>query len=262
MNQDKKSIAELIAKFINITTVSLIQSSTGTPTEQMLAQFVGATIEKLILTVGTDISARNLSPRERNRIGISIIQIIEKSIENLNSGKYIRNDNFFEDGDQDGKTADELLESLLKNIQTEYEEKKVKYISWMFANFLFDDTIDKQFCNTYLRIASDLTYRQFCYIYLICNKEKFGLNKNIDFLKDPYRTLRGDQILELHELRNLAIIYFPEIFLHLDPKQGAQMFPLEQADILPFGKYLFEYLDLGKIDISDVEKLCGRKVKS
>ena len=259
MNNEKLQI--LLAKFANITTSSILTSTALSIEAATIAPFIGTSVEELIINVGTEFSDRHLSKRENYRLGMSISELIANTNKNFEEGKTLREDNFFDKVSEDRKTIDELFEGVLLSIKLEHEEKKIKYISRMFSNFLFDTQFDHQFCNTYLRVAQNLTYRQFCYLFIIANKEKYGLNKEIQPFKDPYRALRGDQIIELLEMRSKALIFVPEIFSKLDPKHGYQMFPLDSVHILDLGKYLYELLELVRIDIMDVEELCNFKIK-
>lgn len=261
-NENRDFIHKLLAKFSNIGITTILSDHTISIDSYILAPYIGATLEEVLLKTGEEINNRKLSTREKYRIGLSISFVIDNSLNKLKNGLAIRNDNFFENFSEDRTSAEELLEGLLISMQSEYEEKKIKHVSKMFSNFLFDNTWDKQFCNYYLRIANQLTYRQFCYIYLLSNKAKYGLDRKIDILKDPYISLRGDQILELLELRNRGIIYIPEIFLHFHPEHGAQTFPLENVIIIHLGKYLYELLELSTIDLKDIESLCGFKLLS
>lgn len=113
-----------------------------------------------------DFFGKFLTPKEVKRVGTSAEYIISNINEKLDEGREI-NDIIFQKRDGLHSDAEELFEGILLKSKNEYQEKKLKYISNIFVNAVFDKTLSIDNINQILNITNQLTYRQICIISLI-----------------------------------------------------------------------------------------------
>lgn len=131
----------------------------------------GAVLSSVTATVfkkvGDEIQARLLSKGESKRVGEAFELAIAHIEKRIKDGDCIRDDGFFNDGLDDRSPAEEILEGTLLVAQREYEEKKIPYLSKLYANISFDQSVTRPMANRLLKIAEDLTYRQIVILKVI-----------------------------------------------------------------------------------------------
>lgn len=159
--------------------------------------------------IGSDISDRYLSERERIRAG-GVIAIAAAGIKDrLERGDQLRLDSFFEIDGNNRSGAEEIAESVILKAQKEPEEKKIRFLGNLLINICFDASISPEFGHQLLKIAEQLTYRQLCILNLCYVKQfKYKLkNSNYrersSFSKDLYQVL-----FECHDLYTRSLINF------------------------------------------------------
>ncbi len=163
-------------------------------------------IKKTTQVIIADVASRFLSQREKLRIGASVTYSINKVDFYLSQGLAPRED-FFGSVPRKRAKAEELLEGILIDCKQEYEESKIKYISNIFANVIFDTEISLSEANFRLSLAEGMTYRQFCILSLFLNKERKGiiLNNN-DYMKGVSSLELRSILLEIYDLYNRGLI--------------------------------------------------------
>ena len=67
--------------------------------------------------------------------------------------------------------------NLLK-VQREPEEKKIRYMGYLYESILFEPQISVHMAHQLIKAAEQLTYRQLCILRLCAVKDKFGLRNN------------------------------------------------------------------------------------
>lgn len=119
---------------------------------------------------------RFLTPKEVRRVGTSAEFIVKNINAKLEQGDKL-NEAFFETKEDGSSNAEEVFEGILLKAKNEYQEKKLKYVSSIFVNASFDETVSADNVNQVLAIADKLTYRQLCLISLIGKNvnNKYGL---------------------------------------------------------------------------------------
>ena len=117
---------------------------------------------------------RHLTPKEVRRAGTSAEYMIKGIDERLKAGNEI-NMAFFEE-QENLSDAEEIFEGILLKAKSEYQEKKLPYLSNIFVNASFDSTISAANVNQVLNTADRLTYRQLCLISLV-GKNKDNIYK-------------------------------------------------------------------------------------
>lgn len=127
----------------------------------------GTVIEKVIQVIGTEIKERCLSKSENRKIGTVYELAKERINDALNSGKVLRDDDFFDETIDNRSSSEEILEGILFAAQRESEEKKLPYLANLYANINFDKTIDRAMANQLIKVAEDLTYRQLVLLHIM-----------------------------------------------------------------------------------------------
>jgi hypothetical protein len=121
-----------------------------------------------------ELAGRLLSHREKRRVASAAFLAASQIKARLERGDALRTDGFF-DADTTGRpAADELLEGVLLKCRDEYQEKKFQYIANIFANVAFREDIGPEDANHVLRVAENLSYRQFVTIGLVHRAAALG----------------------------------------------------------------------------------------
>ena len=137
------------------------------PAGAAIGSLAGTAIEKAVLWAGKEIKERCLSKSENKKIGTVYDTAKRKINYNIDSGKTLRQDDFFESNETDKSSSEEILEGTLFAAQRENEEKKLPYLANMYANINFDETVSRPMANQLLKIASEITYRQMVILSVI-----------------------------------------------------------------------------------------------
>jgi len=145
---------------------------------------VGPLVALAFKKIGTEISEKILSPREQARVGATYTLALEKISKSLQSGKNVRDDDFFIEQEKGRSKSETLLEGTLLKARNEYEEKKIKFYSNFLANLNFDDTISFEKGNTLLRILEQLSYRQIAILAYFAGIESLNADRWMISFKD------------------------------------------------------------------------------
>lgn len=127
------------------------------------------------LRLAADFAHRQLSARERVRIGAAFTFAIDRIRANYASGLEPRADGFFEVREADRPDADTLLEGVVTKCRDEYQEKKVRLLANIYGNVAFDKNVASAAAATILEVAARLTYRQLCMVALAGRPSEFGV---------------------------------------------------------------------------------------
>lgn len=131
--------------------------------------------EDSIRELGQEFNQRMLSLREDLRVGKVLASAITTIDERLTQGETLRDDGFF-DSDESGRSdADEVGEHILLKCQREPEEKKLHYMAHLLASLAFTDSVDSDMAHQLVKVAEQLTYRQFCLLRLVSAKDDYNL---------------------------------------------------------------------------------------
>ena len=177
MEGKKGKVVDAVAEYGGAAAGAAVGSGIGLavagPGGAVLGSLAGLTLEKLFQGIGKEIKERSLSKSENRKIGSVFEQAKMRVEENIQSGRELRTDDFFEGKADDRSTADELLENLLFTSQRESEERKLPYMANLYANVLFDnkkmwkENIDRETANQLIKSVGDLSYRQVVIIGVI-----------------------------------------------------------------------------------------------
>jgi len=164
------------------------------PAGAIAGAVVGPLVSAAFRKVGTEISEKIMGPREQARVGATYTLALDKISKMLDSGKEVRDDDFFLAQENDRSKSESILEGTFLKARNEYEEKKIKCYSNFLANLSFDSSINFEKGNTLLRILEQLSYRQIAILayfseiddlsterWMISFKDKGELGKYQDF---------------------------------------------------------------------------------
>ena len=213
---------------------------------------IGASAEVLITKFFTilsnEISQRNLSHWESQKIKKVYDASLIKIQENCRNGKQLRDDNFFSEEEDNRSSAEEIFEGILLSSQHENEEKKLKYLSNMYANIVFDCKIDRYMANHLIKVASDLTYRQLL-IILVLMRYQSG------FLTEPAR--RNTEYGTINGYRNISLaseifdLYRKNILFSCTSISDAAGINPSLLKVKGIGELMYKLMDMNEVSYDE-----------
>lgn len=121
----------------------------------------GELVARVLLRVGSEIEHRWLGPRQERRIGEAAQAAFDEIGAQLDAGREVRRDGFFDPAMPDGESpADELFEGVLRTAADEWEQRKVPYVGRIFAGLSFDPSVSPADGTYLIKLAERLTYQQ------------------------------------------------------------------------------------------------------
>lgn len=138
----------------------------GGPGVAAAGSMAGVAVSQGIQMAG-DFVTRELSRKERARVGAGFAFAYAKIRQNFKEGLNPRDDGFFDRDYTERFSAEQILEGVLLKCRDAYEEKKCRYISYIYANVAFMPNVSVAAATHLLQWAERLTYRQLCVIALV-----------------------------------------------------------------------------------------------
>jgi hypothetical protein len=117
---------------------------------------LGVAIKHAVAAVG-----RLFSRREEQRIGVALLAIQEDARARQERGERVRADGFFDPSGELRPEGEELLEGVLREAAASYEERKVPLLAHLYSAVAHDESVRSADALYLVRLASDLTFRQF-----------------------------------------------------------------------------------------------------
>ena len=221
-----RQIIEKGANVVGTTTSAVLSVVSGDPELGVALTAIGAT--GIYQKVGTEIADRWLAPREQARIGGVLALSAELLKSELDQGRTLRDDGFFNNPHGNRSDAEEVLEGVLQKAQTEYEERKLPYLARLWANACLDDTLGVAKLNYMVKLAEQLTYRQMALITLAGQMTNAGNNSQHALREEGYQNaglkMRDEVSTVLAELMMLHNLDCVRVFgllgtLEINPSQ-------------------------------------------
>lgn len=133
----------------------------GGPAAALGGAAMGATVGRVLSRVGADIQRRLLGPREQTRIGAALAFATNRISEQVQAGRLLRQDHFFQAQNQNERpAAEELLEGILLKARDAYEEKKIPLMGNLYANIAFHPEVSPLYAGHLIKLAGELSYNQ------------------------------------------------------------------------------------------------------
>lgn len=218
---------------------------------------VGVVVSRVVRRIGIEVRARQIGPRQEERIGGVLLVAAAEINRRLEAGELPREDGFFVE--ETGRSpGDELLEGVVLAAADAYEELKVPFIGRLYASLTFRPDITAEHGNALLRLVERLSYRQLaCLAFFIARAGDLELSHF-----DADRELRGFPPipaglgLELNELGDLGLLGVESTGGAVVPAGatygGAKLEGVQFGNVqpLPTGSLLAELLGLAELDTS------------
>ena len=219
----------------------------------MLAGAVfGPTVAHSLRCIANLFVGRVLADREKARVGLVYGLAAHRIKERLSNGDKLRTDGFFEADVTDRSSADEIAEAVLIAAQKEHEERKLPYIANLLSFAAFESEIDRGMANYLVKLASALTYRQYCLLEIANNCERYNLRPpgllNRSQRENPSQVFAV--LAECFELYRLGLLKFTAQFGLITKVEdmGLQAMALDA----PMGAYLHLGMRLQEIPAEDL----------
>lgn len=133
----------------------------------MVIAGIGSSILANTLQSGAeDLIQRRLSRQQKARIGTTLYFAAQTIKQNLQAGKTIRQDSFFDRQLDDRSTAEEIIDAVVNAAQQEHSHKKLQLYGRLLANISFRTDIDRGLANQLIGYGQYLSYRQLCLLGL------------------------------------------------------------------------------------------------
>lgn len=248
MAKIKEKVIDTVAELGGSAASAVVGAAIGTavagPLGTVSGAIAGTVLEKGLLWVGNEIKGRMLSPKEELRVGAVYTYANQKIDRNILAGKTIRTDSFFEVAEEERPANEEILEGVLLAAQKEYEEKKLVYLGNLYANLPFNETVDPRMANMLIKIASELTYRQYVILYVVNLFQNPAYDAVVK--KEPYESLSGFKTMtiatEIFDLYRRTLIHSSEALL-----DAAAINP-STLTLVGYGSLMFELMELNEIN--------------
>jgi hypothetical protein len=228
--ENTKSLVEMGADIAGNVAGAAVGFIVAGPTGSVIGAAATPVITGILKTIGSEIRSRLYSDRELIRAGGALAFAVQKIQSNIETGRTLRSDNFFDDDTvSDRGAAKEILEGVLLAAQKEYQEKKVRFYGNLYANIVFESDVDRSQANYLIRLLDRLSFRQLCIL------AEFR-DRTFSFYpaqKTP------DVMNEFKELASLGLIEIK------DSDMNGVSYIFCQA--LPYAKKLYKLLELDEI---------------
>jgi hypothetical protein len=251
INMDKERFKNFLKKGSEITggavggAIGLIGGPAGA--------IAGGGLGVLTAQLMNEVIERSLSDRQKVRIAATSTFLFEGIAKRIERGESIRDDDFFEKKIYDRSNAEELFEGTLLKCSSQFQEKKIKYISKIFEKTVFDKSVSVESAHQLLVIVESLTYRKLCIL-------SFYGRRSIDFIgevlmKDVYSRYpnivftTNEKLLlqDLMELINLDLLDKQNWMLNSNKDITPNILTLTEI-----GQSLFDIMDLIEIEPKDL----------
>jgi len=226
--------------------------SVGGPGGIVGGEAAGVAATRVLRRVGAEVHQRLLAPRQRVRVGAAYAFAADAISAQLVAGYRPRTDGFFEDDPTGRSPADELLEGVLSAAADAYEERKVRFLGWLYASLAFADDVSRPYANLMISQAEHLRFRQLCVLAILGERDDTTRVATAAG-DDPAQELRfsDDLGLEVDELERFGLVgggARGDTY-----KRGGATFvdagslSISQLNLTGPGERLFELMNLGRI---------------
>ncbi|MCZ8022453.1 MAG: hypothetical protein O9294_11865 [Cytophagales bacterium] len=256
MEENKDIITDLVETGADISgsiAGSVIGGLVAGSTGLIIGGASGPLITKAFKKIGSEIQKRFISQREEIRIGALYAFAIHKLENNIKSGQVMRTDAYFDSKKIKRSDAEEIFEGVVLSAQREYEERKVRFIGNLYANICTNEKIKREHANQLIKTSSNLSFRQFCLLQLLRDKnsEQSLFSKFRSF--DKARIEVGDIIIEIRDLQQKGLISITARWNETD--DNSIPIPYDDIEITANGILFCEMLSLDEIEKGELEKL-------
>ncbi len=212
-------------------------------------------VTRMLRPVAGDFVHRALGNRERVHVASVVAFAADRIEQKLKLGYEPRHDDFFVGEPGRRSAAEEIAEGVLIASQREHEEEKIRYMGNLLASIAFDETVDPGQANHMVRLAGELSYRQYC-ILALCHLNQYE-SERLGLRQRPYRDFNFtsqstvavvDEILDL-ERRNCLHSTTSYPLVNWTDAVPRRLFTIS------WGLLLYRMMDLSQIPEREIEDL-------
>lgn len=145
-----------------------VGSVAGGPPGAMLGAALGVAVQHATRAI-----VGRFNRREEERVGAALLIMEGDARRRESSGEQLRDDGFFDARDELRPDAEELLEGVLRRSASTYEERKLPLLARLYSAVAHDQTISPSEGMYLVRVADELTYRQFVALSVIAHKDEY-----------------------------------------------------------------------------------------
>ena len=224
----------------------------GGPAGVIAGGAAGVIVSKSLL----EIVDRQISNREEKRVGAVAAYTLIQIDQRLQNNESLRDDDFFSE-EHGRKKASELLEGILIKSKSQYQEKKIRFISNIYTNTAFRKDISPEDANQILNAAETMTYRKMCILAFCHVSEEEKNNKNVRDLDyrnnySPGSDLDLEFLLQdFMDLCSIGVVARSDDTALLD---ASDVHP-KIMELSGIGKLYYQLLGLHELDIDDLEEI-------
>lgn len=159
----------------------------------------GAAAASVLKRSALEVKRRWLSSRESSRVG-GLVGLAAEAIQSrLLTGEALRDDGFFEGGED--SDAAEIVEQTILAAKDEPEAKKLAILARLLAGIVFDRTVSREQAHVLLKAAESMSYRQLNLLVLFASENHLSGARETDYHDEPSQS--GELIALLDELFEL-----------------------------------------------------------
>ncbi|MEQ8908943.1 MAG: hypothetical protein RIC95_07110 [Vicingaceae bacterium] len=220
-----------------------------------IGAIAGGTLGVLTGQILNEIIERKFSDRQKLRLAATTAFVFDGIASRINKGQTVRDDGFFDQAVFERSKAEELFEGTLIKCSTQYQEKKIKFISKIFEKAVFDKTISAESVNQLLEVSNSFSYRKLCLISLIGRRSIDY--RDLVLMRDVYSwypTINFSVNLklllqDLYELVNFGILKNQVLMV-----TNNEVIP-DKLTLTEIGDSIFSVLDLVEIEKKDIDPI-------
>lgn len=207
-----------------------------------------------ILKAGAGRLFDSVGRRQRSRLGAVAVFAAEQIKRNLDEGKKIRDDGFFDKAVNQRSSAEEILEGCLIKARDTFQEKKLKHLGRLYGNLPFVQ-ISPDIAHHLIILADRLTYLQY---QIMAVAEQLPNNLNPENYVGLGLGGRFEVLLdETFDLHRLGLLSFYDAkhqrgFIYLTP---AEIRPALMMPSMMTGFLLADLLGLKEIDQGELQEI-------
>lgn len=223
----------------------------GGPAGAIVGAALGPTLKHAALVVHS-----RFFGKERERVGAALGYITADQQQRRNNGEEPREDGFFDWRGDLRPEAEELVEAILRQAAETYEERKLPYLSRVYTAVEFDPTVSAAEALFLVRLAGELTYRQYVALAVYASVDEHGqqLNDLRATDEEEAKPLDSSVMRELDDLANRQLIGIGGPRGVVQPNSVFQPLTLRDETrsgdlrLLPAGERLASLLGVADID--------------
>lgn len=198
MNRGAELTAGVVGGFVG---------SVGGPAGVIGGTVAGVATGRAFQRIGAEVQQRLFAPRQHMRAGAAFAFAAEAVSARVMMGDLPRSDGFFGATAAGRSPAEELLEGTLAAASDAYEERKVRFLGWLYASLVFDVDVSRAYANLMIRQADQLRFRQLCFMAIVWEHDYATL---VDMaVADgvlPRLQFSDDLALDVDELERLGLV--------------------------------------------------------